>query len=50
MSQYDQTYIQNLYEAGILDPVKVTLSSLRAAGSIAGLILTTEAIVGEHED
>jgi chaperonin GroEL len=41
---------EDLYEAGILDPVKVTLSSLRAAGSIAGLVLTTEALVGEYED
>ena len=41
---------ENLYDAGILDPVKVTLSSLRAAGSIAGLVLTTEALVGEYED
>ena len=40
----------NLYDAGVLDPVKVTLSSLRAAGSIAGLVLTTEALVGEYED
>ena len=41
---------EDLYDAGILDPVKVTLSSLRAAGSIAGLVLTTEALVGEYED
>jgi len=40
----------DLYETGVLDPVKVTLSSLRAAGSIAGLVLTTEALVGEYED
>jgi len=35
---------------GIIDPVKVTLSSLRAAGSIAGLVLTTEALVGQYEE
>ena len=40
----------DLYETGVLDPVKVTLSSLRAAGSIAGLVLTTEALVGEYEN
>jgi len=41
---------EDLVTAGVLDPVKVTLSSLRAAGSIAGLVLTTEALVGRHED
>jgi chaperonin GroEL len=40
----------NLIDGGVLDPVKVTLSSLRAAGSIAGLVLTTEALVGHYEE
>ena len=33
---------RDLFEAGIIDPVKVTRSALQNAGSIAGLLLTTE--------
>lgn len=32
---------------GILDPAKVTRTALQAAGSIAGLLITTEAMVSE---
>ena len=32
---------------GILDPAKVTRTALQAAGSIAGLMITTEAMVSE---
>jgi chaperonin GroEL len=32
---------------GILDPTKVTRSALQNAASIAGLILTTDAMVAE---
>ena len=32
---------------GILDPAKVTRTALQAAGSIAGLMVTTEAMVAE---
>ncbi len=35
----------DLFEAGIVDPVKVTRSALQNAASIAGMVLTTEAIV-----
>jgi chaperonin GroEL len=35
----------DLVEAGIVDPAKVTRSALENAGSIAGMILTTEALV-----
>jgi chaperonin GroEL len=35
----------NMYEAGIIDPAKVTRSGLQNASSIAGMILTTECIV-----
>ena len=34
-------------EAGIIDPKKVTRSALQNAASIAGLLLTTEALVAE---
>ncbi len=35
----------DMYEAGIVDPAKVTRSALQNAASIAGMVLTTEAIV-----
>jgi len=35
----------DMFEAGIIDPVKVTRSALENAGSIAGMILTTEALI-----
>ena len=36
---------ENMLEAGIADPVKVTRSALQNAASIAGMFLTTEAVV-----
>ena len=36
-----------MMERGIVDPVKVTRSALQNAGSIAGLMLTTEAVITE---
>jgi len=35
----------NMFEAGIVDPAKVTRSALQNAASIAGMVLTTECIV-----
>ncbi len=40
------TYVDML-EAGIIDPTKVTRSALQHAASIAGLMLTTEALITE---
>ncbi|HAA95050.1 MAG TPA: chaperonin GroEL [Dehalococcoidia bacterium] len=37
----------NLVEVGIIDPVKVTRSALQNACSIAGMMMTTEAIITE---
>jgi chaperonin GroEL len=37
----------NLVEAGVIDPAKVTRSALENASSIAGMILTTEALIVE---
>ena len=37
----------NLFERGIIDPVKVTRSGLENAASIASLVLTTESLVTE---
>ncbi|MDE0868326.1 MAG: chaperonin GroEL [Aquiluna sp.] len=40
----------NMLKAGINDPVKVTRSALQNAASIAGLFLTTEAVVAEKPE
>jgi chaperonin GroEL len=37
----------DMIDAGILDPTKVTRSALQNAASIAGLMITTEAMVAE---
>jgi chaperonin GroEL len=39
-----------MLKAGINDPVKVTRSALQNAASIAGLFLTTEAVVAEKPE
>ena len=41
---------EDLLAAGINDPVKVTRSALQNAGSIAGLFLTTEAVVADKPE
>ncbi len=38
---------ENFFEAGIIDPTKVARLALENAASIAGLLLTTEAVVSE---
>ncbi|MDA0715550.1 MAG: chaperonin GroEL [archaeon] len=37
----------DLFQQGVIDPVKVTRNALQNAGSIAGLVLTTETLVAE---
>jgi len=37
----------DLVKAGVIDPTKVTRSSLQNAASVAGLLITTEAMVAE---
>ena len=44
-----QTY-EDLLEAGVLDPTKVTRSALENAASIAGLLLTTEAVITDKPE
>lgn len=39
----------NMMEKGIVDPTKVVRVALQSASSIAGLLLTTEALVAEEE-
>ncbi|GAB4179943.1 MAG: chaperonin GroEL [Coleofasciculaceae cyanobacterium] len=40
----------DMFEAGIVDPAKVTRSALQNAASIAGMVLTTECIVVDKPD
>jgi len=40
----------NMVETGILDPAKVTRNALESAGSIAGLVLTTETLIADDPD
>ena len=37
----------DMFDAGIIDPAKVTRNALQNAASIAGLMLTTEALIHE---
>ncbi|WP_432782592.1 chaperonin GroEL [Candidatus Carsonella ruddii] len=39
----------DMFKMGIIDPVKVTRSALQSAGSIGGLLITTEAMVAEYD-
>jgi chaperonin GroEL len=41
-----ETYV-NMIAAGIVDPAKVVRTALQDAGSIAGLLITTEAMIGD---
>ncbi|MBU6311800.1 MAG: chaperonin GroEL [Actinomycetales bacterium] len=41
---------EDLIAAGVIDPVKVTKSALTNAASIAGMLLTTEALVVEKKE
>ncbi len=40
----------DMIEAGIIDPTKVTRSALQNAGSVAGLMLTTEAMIADKPE
>jgi len=42
--------IVDLVQAGIVDPAKVTRSTIQNAASIAGLVLTTETLVVEKPE
>jgi chaperonin GroEL len=41
---------ENLIEAGVIDPTKVTRFALQNAASVSSLLLTTEAMVAEKKD
>ena len=38
---------EDLMASGVIDPTKVTRTALQNAASVAGLLLTTEALVAE---
>ena len=40
---------ENLLEAGVIDPAKVTRCALQNAASVAGMVLTTQAVVVEKK-
>ncbi|AFP84278.1 chaperonin GroEL [Candidatus Carsonella ruddii] len=40
----------DMFKMGIIDPVKVTRSALQSAGSIGGLLITTEAMIADFAD
>jgi chaperonin GroEL len=42
--------VEDMLKAGIVDPAKVTRSALENAASIAGMLLTTEALVAEKPE
>ncbi|HID09292.1 TPA: chaperonin GroEL, partial [Candidatus Micrarchaeota archaeon] len=41
---------EDMFEAGIIDPAKVTRAALQNAASIASMIITTEALVAEEPE
>ena len=43
----DEEKVQDLVEAGVIDPTKVVRVAIQNASSIAGLLLTTEALISE---
>lgn len=40
--------MENLWEAGVVDPFKVTRTALQNAASIAGLTLTSNVVIGDY--
>jgi len=41
---------QNLYEAGVIDPTKVTRIAIENAASIAAMLLTTECVIADEPE
>ena len=42
-----EAYVEDMIEAGIVDPTKVTRSALENAASVAAMVLTTESLVAD---
>jgi chaperonin GroEL len=43
-------FVDDMFAAGIVDPTKVTRTALQNAGSIGGMLLTTEAVVADQPE
>jgi chaperonin GroEL len=43
----DEEKIEDLVQSGVIDPTKVVRVAIQNASSIAGLLLTTEALISE---
>ena len=43
-------FFENLFEAGVIDPTKVTRVALENAVSISGMVLITECVVSDEEE
>ena len=41
---------QDLKRAGVIDPTKVTRVAIENAGSIAGMVLTTECVINDMKE
>ena len=41
---------EDLFKAGVVDPTKVTRTALQNAGSVAGLLLTTECMIADKPE
>jgi len=44
------SYVPDMFKAGIVDPAKVTRTALQNAASIGALLLTTEVVVAERPE
>jgi chaperonin GroEL len=42
--------LEDLIKAGIVDPIKVVRTGLQNAASVAGMLLTTEALIAEKPE
>ncbi|MCB0323076.1 MAG: chaperonin GroEL, partial [Bdellovibrionales bacterium] len=42
--------VEDLVKAGVIDPTKVSRSALQNAASVAGLMLTTEAVIADKPE
>ena len=46
---YNEAYV-NMFDAGIVDPTKVTRAAIENAASVAAMVLTTESVVADKKD
>ncbi|MFA5594975.1 MAG: chaperonin GroEL [Trueperaceae bacterium] len=44
------SYVDDMFKAGIVDPAKVTRTALQNAASIGALLLTTEVVIYDHPE